>query len=65
MSYTNDSKFERMFIKLLPVQGPRTTELASIEVTVRNMSINASIYSDSYANSNDGRILNYEKMSNR
>jgi hypothetical protein len=29
------------------------------------MSDNSSIYSDSYANFNDGRILNYEKMSNK
>ena len=59
LSYTNDSKFERMFIRLFAVTGPRTTELATVETTLRNMSDNSSIYSDSYSNGNDGRILNY------
>lgn len=65
LSYTSDSKFERLFIKLYPVHGPRTNEVASIETTIRNMSDFSSIYSDSYVNGNDGRVLDYEKMSNR
>jgi len=64
LSYTNDSKFERMSIRLFAVQGPHNSELASVETTLRNMSDISSIYSDSYANSNDRHVLDYEKCPN-